>query len=76
MVHGFTSSGLLAQQYRYFCDAAGIGRLSPFYIREMYNKHNYLNTIRQVAKDSMQQSIFKALDAQPEDDNRVSMFFH
>jgi hypothetical protein len=40
MVHGFTSSGLLAQQYRYFCDAAGIGRLSPFYIRESrYSYH-------------------------------------
>ena len=47
-----------------------------YFVNAVYNKHNYLNTIRQVAKDSMQQSIFKALDAQPEDDNRVSMFVH
>jgi hypothetical protein len=33
MVHGFTSSGLLTQQYNYFCEAAGIGQMSQGYIR-------------------------------------------
>ena len=33
MVHGFTSSGLLTQQYNYFCEAAGIGEMSQGYIR-------------------------------------------
>ena len=34
MVHAFTSSGLLPQQYKYFTGAAGVGTLSPFYIHE------------------------------------------
>jgi hypothetical protein len=65
MIHAFTSSGLLPQQYKYFTGAAGMGSLSPFYIHQIYNRYEYLPLVRAVAEDSMRSAVEQVKD----DDN-------